>query len=355
MRVFATARSLFLTGFLITFALGPLAAQQPTEAERDAIRSACRSDFLAHCGGVQPGGKEAFECLVQNELKLSASCKSAVNAVAPKSAAPATGEPAKATSDTPAGGIPPKADAKQANENQIKAIRQACTLDDFMAHCSWIQPSSPEVVLCLKANAAGLSSACRTAVESLPTTVAPAAVETSPTVPRRPDEPATHPKKPTDAARESAPSSPPAVTANPRRTPTAQQTSAIRAACRSDFVSRCSGVQPGGAKALECLERHAGQLSPPCKSAVAAITGEPAASPSATPSDNAPAPAAAPLAPMRALRPREALVIMRVCGEDTRSLCAGIPSGGGRIISCLAENASSLSPMCREALAAARR
>jgi hypothetical protein len=34
-------------------------------------------------------------------------------------------------------------------------------------------------------------------------------------------------------------------------------------------------------------------------------------------------------------------------------LCAGVPFGGGRIISCLAENASSLSPNCYSALSAA--
>ena len=77
-------RSSLLAGLLVVPAFYPVAAQQPTEAERDAIRSACRSDFMAHCASVQPGGKEALECLLQNDLKLSAPCKSAVFAVAPK-------------------------------------------------------------------------------------------------------------------------------------------------------------------------------------------------------------------------------------------------------------------------------
>src|SRR5262245_39393671 len=46
MQNFTVVRSLFVTSFLITVAWNPLAAQQPTEAERDAIRSECRSDFL---------------------------------------------------------------------------------------------------------------------------------------------------------------------------------------------------------------------------------------------------------------------------------------------------------------------
>jgi hypothetical protein len=58
---------------------------------------------------------------------------------------------------------------------------------------------------------------------------------------------------------------------------------------------------------------------------------------------------------MPTLRPREALAILRICGGDMRSLCAGVPSGGGRIISCLAEKASSLSSGCYGALAAARK
>jgi hypothetical protein len=48
---------------------------------------------MANCSGVQPGGKEAFECLLQNDAKLSPSCRAAVNAAAPKPAEPATAAP----------------------------------------------------------------------------------------------------------------------------------------------------------------------------------------------------------------------------------------------------------------------
>ena len=71
MRTFSIVEFLLLTGFLIVPAFDPAAAQQPTEAERDAIRSACRSDFMTHCASVQPGGKEALECLLRNDSKLS--------------------------------------------------------------------------------------------------------------------------------------------------------------------------------------------------------------------------------------------------------------------------------------------
>ena len=116
-------------------------------------------------------------------------------------------------------------------------------------------------------------------------------------------------------------------------------------------MSRCSGVQPGGADALQCLKRNEAQLSAACRSAVAAIGGgTPAAVPPGAP---AATPAVAPLGPMPMLRPREALAIVQICGVEVRSLCAGIPFGGGRVISCLAANASSLSPSCYSALSAA--
>src|ERR1700686_4611056 len=69
------------------------ASAQPSQAQRDAIRAACRSDFIANCSGVQPGGKEAFECLLRNDAKLSASCRTAVNRAVPKPAEPAAPAP----------------------------------------------------------------------------------------------------------------------------------------------------------------------------------------------------------------------------------------------------------------------
>ena len=53
--------------------------------------------------------------------------------------------------------------------------------------------------------------------------------------------------------------------------PTTDQQSALRANCRSDFMSKCSGVQPGGAEALQCLQRNVANLSPGCQSAVNAL------------------------------------------------------------------------------------
>ncbi len=355
-------------GLLLAF--GPVSAQQPTQDQRDAIRAACRSDFMANCSGVQPGGKEAFECLLHNDAKLSPSCQSAVNAAAPKPAEPAAAAaaPAAPTPAAPANSeaAPPAAKVErappgiqvapsEAKDEQLKTVQQACTLNDFVAHCSWIAPGNPEILLCLKANAADLSPNCQAAVQSLPASPPAAA---APAEPARQEAPAKKPvgPKPEAPARASAPPAPAAPAAAPAAptAPTAQQKAAIRAACRSDFMSGCSGVQPGGAEALQCLKRNEAQLSAACRSAVAAIAGGAgaAAAPSGAPAATA-APAVAPIGPMPMLRPRQALAIVQICGVEVRSLCAGIPFGGGRIISCLAENASSLSPSCYGALSAA--
>jgi hypothetical protein len=347
-------------GLLLALSHEQVSAQQPTQAQRDAIRAACRSDFMANCSGVQPGGKEAFDCLLQNDAKLSPSCQAAVNAAAPKpaepaaAAAPAPAAPAQAETAPPAAKVeraPPgiQVAPAEAQNDELKTVQQACTLNDFVSHCSWIAPNNPEILLCLKANATDLSPNCQAAVQSLP--ASPPATA-APAEPARQEAPAKKPvePKPAEPARASAPPAPAAPAAAPAG-PTAQQKAAIRASCRSDFMSHCSGVQPGGAEAFQCLNRNEAQLSAECRSAVAAIGG--GAGAAEAPSGAPAAPAVAPIGPMPMLRPREALAIVQICGVEVRSLCAGVPFGGGRVISCLAENASSLSPSCYSALSAA--
>ena len=144
---------------------------------------------------------------LRNDAKLSPSCRAAVNAAAPKPAepaaaaapaAPATAAPAQSETAPPAAKVeraPPGiqvAPAEAQNEG-LKSVQQACTLNDFVAHCSWIAPNNPEILQCLKANAADLSPNCQAAVQSLP--AAPPAAATAPAEPAREAAPA---KKPTE-------------------------------------------------------------------------------------------------------------------------------------------------------------
>jgi hypothetical protein len=322
---------------------------------------------------VQPGGTEAFECLLRDDAKLSASCRTAVNAAAPKPAEPAAPAPPPSpatAAPAPSETAPPAVKVErapteiqvapaEAQNEQLKAVQQACTLNDFVAHCSWIAPNNPEILLCLKGNAADLSPNCQAAVQSLPASPPAAAAPPAPAEPARQVAPAKKPAepKPAEPARASVPpaSAAPAAPSATAAAPTDQQKAAIRASCRSDFMSHCAGVQPSGAEALQCLKRNEAQLSAACRGAVAAIGGgAPAAavSPSGAPAA-AVAPAVAPIGPLPTLRPRAALAIVQICGPEVRSLCAGVSFGGGRVISCLAANASSLSPACYGALSAA--
>jgi hypothetical protein len=211
-------RSSLVASCFIAVTLAPTAAQQPTQAQRDAVRAACRSDFMANCAGVQPGGKEALECLVRNEPKLLSPCRSAVNAIA----TPASGAAAPA----PTAATPPKP--------------------------------------------------CDASAPAQPAAAAPPATKTPAAAPSRKS------------------------TAGTRATRTPAATSAAAS----------------------------GSASAP-----------------------SPAPAVAPLGPIRPMLPRRALMIIAQCRPEQQRLCAGVPPGGGKILSCLAANAQQLSPTCYEALA----
>ena len=258
-----TRAAMLSTLFALTtfMSAGPALSQMPTQAQRDAIKSQCRNDYIAHCSSVPPGGAESLQCLQKNMASLAPGCQSAVRAV-----------------EAPAA---PKADAAQKTE-----------------------PAAA-------------------------TDAAPAAT----------------PAKPAAAAAETTAA----------KKPSSAQIAAIRSACRSDYPKVCAGVPTGGAPALQCLMKNEARLSPACGKAVAAAGGGGAATAGTAPAaTEAAAPAAAAPAAMvlRPMRPREELFVVRsACGPDVRSICGGIQPGGGRIARCLAANAGSLSPACRQVLA----
>jgi hypothetical protein len=276
---------------LCGLAFSTAAQAQPTEAQMAAIKSNCRSDYMAKCMSVKPGGPEAFQCLKKNEASLSTACKSAVNAIA----APAQ-EAKPAAAPAPAAAAP--------------------------AHASPAPASPPPAAAAAPAAAP--------------------AVATSPAAPK--------PAAPKPAAAAAAPAQ-----------PSAAQQNAIKQSCRNDFMSHCSGVQPGGAAALNCLQTNSAKLTPACKGAVAAIGGAPAAAKPAAVAATPPAaaaPAAPPPAAMPAPRlnsPMEARIIREFCFTDFRVLCRGVKLGQGRALQCLASNAPALSPGCKAAMAQASR
>ena len=153
----------------------PIFGQAPTDAQREAIRSACRSDYIAHCSSVPPGGLESLQCLQRNMSSLSGSCKTAVNAVStaekpavpaaaekteapaatPKAETPAAAEPAKpAATAAPATAAPKTAATVPANkptDAQIAAIRSACR-SDYPKVCAGVPMGGAPALQCLEKN-----------------------------------------------------------------------------------------------------------------------------------------------------------------------------------------------------------
>ena len=76
----STRRLLIGLGVLLA-AASSAAAQQPSQAQANAIRQACRSDYQSHCAGVPTGGSAALSCLQQNATSLSQPCQQALAAV----------------------------------------------------------------------------------------------------------------------------------------------------------------------------------------------------------------------------------------------------------------------------------
>src|SRR3569832_51699 len=116
------ALGILVAPILLVFA-APVFAQAPTDAQRNAIRSACRSDYMAHCSSVPPGGAESLQCLQKNMSSLSSSCQTAVRAVEP--AAPPKAEAAPKAEPPKAEAAPkaetPKAEAAPKPETAPKA------------------------------------------------------------------------------------------------------------------------------------------------------------------------------------------------------------------------------------------
>ena len=177
----------------------PAFSQAPTDAQRSAVRSACRSDYVAHCSSVPPGGMASLQCLQKNMSSLSSGCQSAVRAVEataepkaeakpeekseakpaekpqgkseakPEEKPEAKPEPAPAAAAaTPAekpAAVPESkaataAPAKKPSSAQVAAIRSACR-SDYMAHCASVPTGGAPALNCLQQNKSKLSGSCQ--------------------------------------------------------------------------------------------------------------------------------------------------------------------------------------------------
>src|SRR4051794_8052899 len=53
-------------------------AQQPTQAQANAIRQNCRSDYMRHCSDVPTGGAASLACLEEHAAQVSGACRQAL-------------------------------------------------------------------------------------------------------------------------------------------------------------------------------------------------------------------------------------------------------------------------------------
>jgi len=151
-----------------------VAVAAPTQAQQDAIRSSCQSDYRTYCSSVPTGGSAALQCLEKNVASLSSSCQQAVRAASggnsttttvpaatAEPAAPATNEPAA----TAAPASPPPPVAMQPKQ-EIALMRQACG-HDYRTYCAGVRIIGGGAVSCLLSHAASLSQSCKSALGSL--------------------------------------------------------------------------------------------------------------------------------------------------------------------------------------------
>ncbi len=259
----ATKLAPWLSVAAILATAAPALAQAPSQAQRDAIKSQCRSDYMAHCSSVPPGGEASLQCLQKNMSSLSSSCQSAVRAVeapaaatdkpvdtaAPKAAAPAaaTAAPAKSAEPKAAAAAP----AGQPSSAQISAIRSACR-SDYPKVCAGVPTGGAPALQCLEKNKAKLSAGCEKAVSAASGGGATAAAPAAGAAPAA-----------AGAAAAAAPAAPTVIVLRPMRP--REELLVLRSACGADVRTICGGVQPGGGRIVQCLATNAAQLSPACK------------------------------------------------------------------------------------------
>ncbi len=144
-------------------------AQQPTQAQQNAIRQNCRSDYQSYCSAVPTGGQASLQCLQQHAAELSPACGQAVGAIggatppAGKSAPPpaqAAHPPAAPPAAPPPAAPPPNPRAEMA------LMRQACGMD-YRAFCRGVRPGGGRGIACLTDHQESLSDGCRTALMSI--------------------------------------------------------------------------------------------------------------------------------------------------------------------------------------------
>ena len=93
--------------------------------------------------------------------------------------------------------------------------------------------------------------------------------------------------------------------------------------CAADAKKFCDDVRPGGGRMYKCLTSHDAELAPACRERLASAKS----------------------------RWDE---FVKACKSDADKYCKGIPTGGGRVLSCLKGREADLTPDCKTQFNGAR-
>jgi hypothetical protein len=100
----------------------------------------------------------------------------------------------------------------------------------------------------------------------------------------------------------------------------------VRAACSDDVQKYCSTVTPGEGRLILCMQAHEDKVSEKCDFALFQASRN----------------------LDRALNRIDR--VADVCWGDIEARCSNVPEGGGRILQCLANQKTSLTPACQTEL-----
>jgi hypothetical protein len=107
--------------------------------------------------------------------------------------------------------------------------------------------------------------------------------------------------------------------------PNAKQiVSQLKEKCGSDINKLCSGIKPGEGRIAACLDSREDQLSASCKTTWMTTKAD-----------------------VSKRIDRADVAFRKECGADAQKFCSEVPSGKGRILSCLSKHQSDLSTSCK--------
>ena len=182
----ATKLAPWLAVAAILATAAPAFAQAPSQAQRDAIKSQCRSDYMAHCSSGAAGrrglaampAEEHVEPFIElpergarGRSAGSRDCRSRPTPRRPRACSDRSAQSCRTKGcSSPAAGQPSSA--------QISAIRSACR-SDYPKVCAGVPTGGAPALQCLEKNKAKLSAGCEKAVSAASGGAAPAATRGS--------------------------------------------------------------------------------------------------------------------------------------------------------------------------------